>query len=214
MKNKLWKLSIFIGSAMILCSGALFMQNMKDSKRAGERSRTVLVSLKEQIPSDTALKCETAPAYEKNDLFYEYSTQPAETSGNADIIIDDIAYYGYISIPTLDIELPVMSSWNYNSLNISPCRYSGSLETHDLIIAAHNYNTHFGRINSLEPDDMIIFTDTSGKQYDFSVTSVEQVNGKDTSSMLSGAQNEWELTLFTCTLSGKSRFTIRASATH
>ena len=44
-----------------------------------------------------------------------------------------------------------MESWSYPKLKVAPCRYRGSAYLDDLIIAAHNYDRHFGRINTLLP---------------------------------------------------------------
>ena len=56
--------------------------------------------------------------------------------------IDGYGYVGVLTIPTLELELPVMSEWDAARLKIAPCRYSGSTKTRDLVIAGHNYTTH------------------------------------------------------------------------
>ena len=38
--------------------------------------------------------------------------------------IDGQAYIGVLSIPALDLELPVIGEWSYPRLKIAPCRYS------------------------------------------------------------------------------------------
>ena len=103
-----------------------------------------------------------------------------------------------------------MSGWSYPALKRAPCRYSGTAQDNDLIIAAHNYSAHFGRIGDLETGDSIIFTDTSGQVYNYTVAFAEVIAGTDVDQMFSGQATDWDLTLFTCTLSGQSRVTIRA----
>ena len=39
-----------------------------------------------------------------------------------EVEIDGNLYIGYISIPALNKELPVMSTWSYPKLKIAPCR--------------------------------------------------------------------------------------------
>ena len=103
-----------------------------------------------------------------------------------------------------------MSSWSYPALKKSPCRYSGSAQTNDLIIAAHNYHSHFGRIGELRTGDEIVFTDAGGSVFRYKVSFMEVIEGQDVEQMFSGQSEDWDLTLFTCTLSGQSRVTIRA----
>lgn len=52
-------------------------------------------------------------------------------------IIDGYAYIGYLTIPDLDLELPVMSGWDSRRLQKSPCRFTGTLKGEDLVIMAH-----------------------------------------------------------------------------
>ncbi len=56
------------------------------------------------------------------------------------------ACIGTLEIPSLDLTLPVMSEWSYPLLKLAPCRYAGSAYQGNLVIAAHNYKTHFRKI--------------------------------------------------------------------
>lgn len=209
MKNKFSKILIAAGSLMILSALVLCISNIYDSRRAARYSAEALRSLKQLIPSEPTV---TVPvtSLDSSDLFYEYEQEASAPSQPDDIIIDGYEYCGYISIPSLDIELPVMSSYELSYLKRSPCRFSGSTQTNDLIIAAHNYNSHFGRIGSLSFGDRLIFTDTSGRRCNYTVSCTEYIDGNDIDSMLRGAAEQWDLTLFSCTISGRERVTIRA----
>lgn len=63
---------------------------------------------------------------------------------------DGEEYVGTITIPTLNIELPVMFEYSYTRLKKAPCRYYCNIYTNDLIICAHSYKTHFGELNRLK----------------------------------------------------------------
>ena len=78
-----------------------------------------------------------------------------------------------------------------------------------MIVAAHNYNDHFGRIADLNAGDEIWFTDTAGNFYRYEVDNTVYVDGYNVDGMFSGEQDEWDITLFTCTLSGQRRVTVR-----
>lgn len=120
--------------------------------------------------------------------------------------IDGQEYIGVLSVPSLGLDLPVLSEWSYPKLKIAPCRYHGSAYTHDLIIAGHNYRKHFSPIKSLEPGERIVFTDVEGNQFFYQVDTVEILRKTAVEEMEAG---EWDLTLFTCTYGGQTRFTLR-----
>ena len=129
-------------------------------------------------------------------------------TGMARVIIREYEFIGYISVPSLRLNLPVMSDWSYEKLNISPCRYSGSPATNDFVIAAHNYSSHFGFISSLNTGDTVSFIDVRNQQTDYRVELVDTLSPADVQDMTSG---EYDLTLFTCTYSGQARITVRCN---
>ena len=106
----------------------------------------------------------------------------------------------------LELELPVISQWDYPALKIAPCRYSGSLYQDNLIICAHNYASHFGKLKELQPGDIVLFTDMDEHVVTFQMVERETLNPMDVEGMETG---DWDLTLFTCTIGGQTRVTIR-----
>ena len=64
--------------------------------------------------------------------------------------IDGYDYIGTLNIPAINLELPVMKDWDYTRLRISPCHYSGSVYLNNMVIAGHNYRSHFGPIGNLK----------------------------------------------------------------
>ena len=121
------------------------------------------------------------------------------------IELDGNEYIGYISVPSQGIELPVMSDWSYDRLKIAPCRQFGSYYTDDLVIAAHNFDTHFGRLKYLSPGDSVVFTDAAGGVHSYAVTRLETVQPDDVSAVQNSGH---DLVLYTCTLGGKTRVTV------
>lgn len=215
MKNNTWKLIILLGVLMIAAAGLLCLYNIRQSNEAAAHSEAILEALKKQIPEPPAevpKPAEAAPAPAKEDLFayYEEAETAPVQSETADIVIGNAAYCGYLTLPSLGLELPVMSSWSYPNLKLAPCRYSGSAETNDLIIMAHNYPSHFGRIGELTTGSQFSFTDTNGIGHPYRVSFIEVIGGQDVEQMFRGQSADWDLTLYTCTLSGQSRVTIRA----
>ena len=117
-------------------------------------------------------------------------------------------YIGYLSIPSLDLTLPIQSRWSYDGLQVAPGRFYGSTYTGNLVLAAHNYPQHFGRIGNLQPGDTVCFTDMDGHVTHYRVSALETLAPEDVDGMLGG---DYDLTLFTCTLGGKSRVTVRCT---
>ena len=120
--------------------------------------------------------------------------------------VDGYRYIGIVSIPVIDVTMPVQEDWSPALLKTSPCRYMGSPYQGDLIICAHNYATHFGRLKNLLPGDEVIFTDVEGNEFRYTVVELETLAGTAVEEMERGV---WDLTLFTCTLGGQMRVTVR-----
>lgn len=123
--------------------------------------------------------------------------------------IDGNHYIGYLRIPSLELELPVMADWSYPQLRVAPCRYYGDLRS-GMVIAAHNYERHFGRIRQLQPGEAVYFVDMNGRAYRYEVAEVEVLAPTAIEEMVSA---DWDLTLFTCTYGGKTRVTVRCVST-
>ena len=199
-----------MGTALLLSALFLVIHNVLEDRSSGEQAEVILQSLKDEIPEYTE-PVTTMPIAENYDLFAEYEDEPAEPTvpEMETITLDGNVYIGYISIPAIDIELPVLRNWSYPNLKIAPCRYVGNIYENDLIICAHNYTTHFGKIGNLHTDDEIILTDVSGKEWRYSVVNIEQLPGTAVEDIKFGNADDWDLTLFTCTLGGQSRVTVR-----
>ena len=117
-------------------------------------------------------------------------------------------YAALLSIPALDLKLLVQNDWSYEKLKTSPCLYSGSMYTDDLVILAHNYDGHFGRLKDLRPGDTVKITDMDGRESGYTVVKTETIEPDAADEMASG---EYALTLFTCTPGGGKRTAVRCS---
>lgn len=198
---------------LLLAALFLVLYNLHEDEQSRRVSDEVLTELKQEI-AEQSVPTETEPPEPTNDLYAEYETEP-ETVPETDpsLELDGEVYVGVISIPELGVELPVMQSWSYPNLRIAPCVYSGAAASDDLIIAAHNYRSHFGNISTLYSGSLIRFTDVSGMVYEYEVLQTDTISGYDAPSMREGGGETWNLTLFTCTLSGRSRVSVRAVRT-
>lgn len=120
--------------------------------------------------------------------------------------IDDYGYIGYLSFPSLELELPVMDQWDKARMKLAPCLYYGSLYTDDLVIAGHNYQSSFGQLKNISIGDEVLFTDMDGIVHTYTVEDVEILNPTDVTEMVASG---WNLSLYTCTYDGSQRLTVR-----
>ena len=123
-------------------------------------------------------------------------------------------YIGYLSIPSIGLNLPVMSEWSYAGLKIAPGRYSGSTYADNMVVCAHNYAKHFSPIKWLALGSEVYFTDMDGQRWSYEVSNVETIQPTDIDKMITASDEDaWDLTLFTCTTGGRARCAVRCTRT-
>ena len=132
-------------------------------------------------------------------------TVPAEM---ATVKVDGYDCIGILSIPVLELKLPVLADWSYSKLTKAPCHYYGTYYEGDFVIAAHNYDSHFGRLPQLQPGDIVIFTDVSGEDHLYEVVLLETLPPQATQEMIASG---FGLSLYTCTPGGGNRVTVRCN---
>lgn len=206
MKNKRKGGAIFIAGGLLLLAAALFLTgyNLYDEYRAGAVANRVLNVLQQQMPEIPSDGAQTPEQAELPD----YIINPDMEMPTEEIEGND--YIGVLEIPSLELSLPVMSEWSYPNLKTSSCRYSGSAYTGNLVIAAHNYRTHFGLIKNLTAGAQVTFTDVKRRCFYYEVDAVEVLEPTAIQDMIS---KEWDLTLFTCTPGGQARVAVRCLKT-
>lgn len=191
-----------LGAALLCAALTLFSLNRQESNYAQDAAEEVIPQLVQQIQVHT--QQETEPDLEEGLLI------PQELLTEEDVKMPEAEYkghkyIGYLHMPTLGLELPIMSDWSYAKLKIAPCRYTGSIRGGDLVLMAHNYKSHFGPIRRLKTGDEVTFTDVEGNVYRYEVAGRDVLPPTAVEEITSG---DFDLTLFTCTYGGKSRITV------
>ena len=198
---------MFIGMGLLLIAAAfcLTAYNFWDSARAGKASDKVLSRLSAAVEENKKANEYNSPDDEpENAVVPEYILNPKMEMPAVEI--DRERYIGMLTLKSQNKVFPVFDEWNYDNLKTAPCRYSGTAYQNNLVICAHNYTVHFGTIGNLKYGDEILFTDCDGNTFSYEVVECEELGSTSVDKMTSG---EWDLTLFTCTLSGRSRVTVR-----
>lgn len=194
MRDKLAALTrprrrLVAAGALLLLAGALLAgQNLLTERRAARQTADLLAAVETRI---------AAPA----DL-------PApEVTG------DPWAGYeviGVVGLPDLGLSLPVLAGYTQDLLAVAPCRYTDdlALEPGQLVVAGHNYRTHFGRLGELAPGSRITWQNLDGVTYAYTVTEITEIDAGDREAL---EQGDWDLTLFTCDVTRTRRILVRAA---
>ena len=135
---------------------------------------------------------------------------------------DEYSTVALIKIPSIKVEYPVIYSENTSSktmedlLKISVVKYWGpdANKPGNFCIVGHNYHNKkfFSKAAELKKGDKIYITDKNNKTLEYKVYDnyvVDPDNLKCTSQLTNG---ETDITLITCTMTGKQRTIIKARA--
>jgi sortase A len=190
MRKWIGVICVFLGVVCILSSVGFVVYNRWESKNAAKVTASLLIDAQSAIDEKNT---------EQNDLQTKMPT----------VKVDGYDCIGVLSIPVLDLKLPVLTDWSYSKLKKAPCHYYGSYYEKDFVIAAHNYKAHFGRLSELQTGDSVIFTDVGGTKHCYEVAILEPLPKGATKEMITSG---FDLSLYTCTIGGDSRVTVRCNA--
>lgn len=194
---------VAVGAVLILSALLLLLYNRYEDAHAGQEAESLLASVEAAI-SAQATDTPAATAPKRPDTTETPAPTPLDPEMPV-VLLDGYEYVGYVEIPVPGLKLPVMSEWDYNRLKLAPCRQFGSSRTDDLVIAAHNYESHFGHLRDLSVGDTVTFTDMEGIVNTYCVEKIETLNPNE----VDAVQNSgYDLVLYTCTKGGKTRVTV------
>lgn len=208
MKRKTFgTLLIVLGAVLVLSALGMTCSNLWKDSRAGKAAQESLEKLTAPLPQpektqeNEQLPLLVDPAEIELYEAYPYMDMPEQE-------VDGRMYIGVLEIETLELRLPILSQWSDSDYQIAPCRYSGSAYQNDLVIAGHNYGSHFRRLSDLSIGDTVRFTDVDGNVFVYVMVDIELLNADQVEEIRTG---DWDLTLFTCTVGGQQRIAIRCA---
>lgn len=201
-KGSKGRICMTLGTLLIAAALFLTAYNLWDDLRASGSAGKAYEQLKLRIPA--ADQVWDKEGGEGEARYPDYLLDPEMEMPVVEI--DGLAYVGTLEIPALELSLPVLSQWSYPHLKLAPCRYTGSAYQDDLVIAAHNYSGHFGKLKELTAGDLVIFTDADGNIFSYEVSELEQLPPTGVEELEAG---DWALSLFTCTVGGQYRVVVR-----
>lgn len=194
-----------MGGLLIFAALFLSIYNIYIDKKAEKLAAEVseeLYAKVDTLTEENQLEPQTVPDYVR----YPELEMPV-------VEIDGEYYIGFLEIPQLNLSLPVMAGeWSEAKLKKAPCKYDGSVYRNNMIIAGHNYRSHFSYLKKLEEGAEVHFIDAEGNLFKYTLVWTEIINEYDVHKMTENTE-EWDLTLFTCTYGGKERYTLRCIET-
>lgn len=196
MRNKAGIVFISLGAVLILSALLLLLYNRHEADLAGQEAEILLSDVESVIGS------QTTPDGSGDVTADETETEPTLPPELPVVHLNGYDYVGYVEIPALELKLPVLATWDYDLLQVAPCRQFGSSRTDDLVIAAHNYVTHFGYLKKLVKGDSVTFTDMDGIVNTYTVEKTEILEPTNVEAVKNSG---CDLVLYTCTIGGKTR---------
>ena len=196
---------IILGVVCLLAAIGLMIYNRWEAENAAGIAQALLEDVRLAINGN---KTNEPSQSEDDNLADDLSGDANAPIEMATIKVDGYDCIGILSVPVLELELPVLTDWSYTKLKKAPCHYYGSYYETDFVIAAHNYRAHFGRLSELQAGDVVIFTNVHGVAHCYEVALLETLPPTATEEMITSG---FPLSLYTCTPGGGNRVTARCN---
>ena len=203
---------IAFGVLILLGALAILIKTSYEDANADEHARQTVEQLRENIyeqPNSSISGTESVDNHkdlaEKNNI---NKSSGQSSSKEAVVVIDGTGYLGYLSFTGYGKVLPVLADWSFENLQYAPARFSGSVIDNNLVIAAHNYFSHFYLLNEMTEGNEVILTLPDGKEIHYIVDKIERLSPTELDKLTAG---DYDLTLFTCTPTGLARTTVRCN---
>ena len=203
MRKKFGTILIIVGVVLMCSALGIVVGNIIEQRNADVYSQNALGTLIASLPDTEVFQGDSSDS-SSIEVIPDYILNP--NMNMPEIEIDGVKYIGYLEIPALELQLPIISKTTGKYLQLAPCRFEGSAYIDNLVIGAHNYARHFGNIGDLKYGDTIKFTDMDGNVFTYQVANIEILQPNQGVDLCSG---EWPLTLYTCTIGGRTRVTVR-----
>lgn len=193
--------TVLVCGALAVTAGNLWQQERTDAgiSQAVEQLKQQLSATPDQPKPSEVPEIPVLPGVEA-------STQEEALRPMPEVTVDGVGYVGYLSIPKLGLELPVIGESSEENLELAPCRFYGTVYQKNFVIGGHRYRRHFRKLSTLGYGEIIRFTDMDGNEFTYEVTELEIIEPYEAQYLCSG---DWDLSLYTCTPGGLTRVVLR-----
>ena len=192
-----------LGLMLLACGVGFCIGRIWAQEEAGWRAETALKQLLVQMENREILQQWEEPTGSPQ---LPLSQEQTALRAMEEILVDGIPYVGYLEIPSLELELPVIGQCSDELMKTAPCRYFGTVYQKNFVIGGHRYRRHFRKLYTLGYGDPVVFTTVTGERFQYQVEELEVIEPYEGEYLCSG---DWDLSLFTCTTGGTSRLVVR-----
>ena len=127
MRKWIGTICIILGVACLLAAIGFVIYNRWEAENAADISQSLLQNVQLVIDEH---KTNDLPQSENDDLdSVENDELPEDVNTPAEmatIKVDGYDCIGVLSVPVLELKLPVLTDWSYTKLKQAPCHYYGS----------------------------------------------------------------------------------------
>lgn len=194
---------MLLATVAIAGAGGLLIYNNIEENRVKVQNTSIVTEFETKMEQYAELDEEGQINKDLSWLDYEKSigTEYSTT-------IDGITYIGILYFPSIsNLSVPIIDDCTDSLLKVSACRYFGSINERNMIIAGHSYKSIFGKLASnMSINDVIYFKDLAGNVYKYKLTNIEYLLPSDVKKMQEG---NWDLSIFTCSYDNQKRITYR-----
>lgn len=190
---------VLVGIVMVFAAMVIHLAQKKQDTLAGETAQVLLQQLQlNKVSVDVPMDAENQIKQEAAEDIPVNTEMPEK---------DYLGYsmIGSLRVPSVGIELPILSTWSYELLNVAPCRYTGSIPEGNMTLMGHNYKSHFTPLRDVAVGAEVEFEDVNGIVYRYAVAEITHLHKTDGELLPSS----YPLTLFTCTPGGQNRVVVR-----
>lgn len=207
MKRKIFgSVCVVLGTLLVLSALAVTGLIFWKEERCGIHAQQAMEQLLEQLPEEISPATPDTPNFPAMSPEATVTPQDPAYRPMPEVMLDGIPYIGYLNIPALKLDLPVIGECNEENLEIAPCRFYGTVYNKNFVIGGHRYRRHFRKLSTLGYGQKLSFTDMEGNVYTYEVVEQEILEPKQAEYLCSG---DWDLSLFTCTPGGLTRVVLR-----
>lgn len=202
-----------------ILAGIEVIENQADEDSTVKLEEGVLVVALDNIPQDTEIQeidlKELMSANKKAGTKLNTKVQKTKNGANYTTV-------AVIEIPKINIIYPVIYSEDTSNkttedlLRLSVVKYWGpdANEQGNFCIVGHNYHNKrfFSKISTLKTGDSIYLTDVDNRTLEYQVYDKKVIEPDDLKCTTQLTNGQTEITLITCTMTGKQRTIVKARA--
>lgn len=194
---------VLLGTLLVSSALAVTGLRLWQEEQSGIHAQQAMEQLREQLPGVPGPATPDLPALEPDltDIPQDPACRPMP-----EVVIDGVSYIGYLNIPALKLDLPVVGTTSAENLELAPCRFYGTVYQKNFVIGGHRYRRHFRKLSTLNYGEHLSFTDMEGNVYLYEIVECEVLGPDQAEYLCSG---DWDLSLFTCTPGGLTRVVMR-----